>query len=114
MSAEATAPTAEISDQDVQDALVSLYSLSNDAVESIDKLSQSLKLRFADAAVHTGLISQEQLDNALDWIRRRAGQEGESIVEQVLRRNVSKRRELVLWEGPKLRPSERLIVAHDM
>ncbi len=107
MSAEPTAPTAEIPDQDVRDALVSLYSLSNEAVQSINKLTQSLHLRFADAAVHTGSVSQHQLDDALDWIRRRAAQPDESIIEQVLRRNVSQRRELVLWEGPKLSPPRR-------
>jgi protein-tyrosine kinase len=113
MSAEPTAPTAEISDQDVHDALVSLYSLSNEAVESIHELTRSLHLRFADAALHAGLITQDQLDEATGWIRRRAVQQRGGIIEEVLRRQVSQRRELVLWEGPKLRPSDRMIVAHD-
>jgi protein-tyrosine kinase len=113
MSAEPTAPTAEISDQDVRDALVLLFGLSNEAEQSIKELTRSLHLRFADAALHSGVITQEQLEEALDWIRRRAAQQEGGIIEQVLRRKVSQRRELVVWEGPKLRPSDQLIVAHD-
>jgi protein-tyrosine kinase len=114
MSAEPTAPIAQIPDQDVHDALVLLYKLSNDAVESINELMRSLHLRFADAAVHTGVITQDQLDEALEWIRRRAVQQSGGLIEEVLRRNVLRRRELVLWEGSKLRPSEALIMAHDL
>jgi protein-tyrosine kinase len=113
MSAEPTAPTAGIADQDVHDALVLLYSLSDEAVESIHELTRSLDLRFADAALHTGLVTQDQLNEATDWIRRRAVRQSGGIIQEVLRRNVSHRRELVLWEGPKLRPSEQLIMAHD-
>src|SRR6266404_1342911 len=108
MSAEPTAPTAEISDQDVHDALVLLHSLSNESVESIKELMRSLDLRFADAAVHAGLITHDQLDEALEWIRRRAVRQAGGIIEQVLRRKVSQRREIVVWEGPKLRPSDQL------
>ena len=112
MSAEPTT-TAEISDQDAHDALVLLYGLSGEDVETIRELTSSIHLPFGDAALHAGLITQSQLDEARDWIRRRALQQGSGIVEEVLRRKTSQRRELVLWEGPKLQPSDQLIVAHD-
>jgi protein-tyrosine kinase len=113
MSAEPTVPISQIPDQDVQDALVALYSLSNEALASINESMRSLNLRFADAALHTGLITQEQLDGAFEWIQRKGVQESGGIVEEVLRRNVLRRRALVPWEGPQLRPTEQLIVAHD-
>jgi receptor protein-tyrosine kinase len=113
MSVEPTAAIADIPDQDVQDALVVLYSLNTEALESINELMASLHLRFAEAAVHTGLVTQTQLDEALEWIRRRVVQQRGGLIEEVLRRNVSRRRELVLWEGPQVRPCEQLIVAHD-
>jgi protein-tyrosine kinase len=128
MSVEPSGPNTEISDQDVHDALVSLFGLPKEAMQSIlESTRGSLHLRFADAALHTGLITQEQLDEATDWIRRRPirenteiTQENEiltektvGIIEEVLRRQVSQSRELVLWEGPKLKPSDQLIVAHD-
>jgi protein-tyrosine kinase len=113
MNAEpTTTPGAEVSDQEVQNALVQLYSLSNEAVESINELTQSLHLRFAEAALHAGLITQDQLEEATDWIRHRPMQPSVGIIEEVLRRKGSQRRELVLWEGPKLRPGEQLISAH--
>ena len=99
MSAEPThtAPTAEVSDQEIRDALVSLYSLSNEAVESIHELTRSLQLRFADAALHTGLVTPDQLADAIDWVRRRAVPQSGGIIEEVLRRQVSQRRGR--WEG---------------
>jgi protein-tyrosine kinase len=113
MSAEPTISISQVPDQDIQDALVLLYNLPNEAVQSINELMRSLHLRFADAALHTGVITQEQLDDALVWIRRRAVQQEGGIIEQVLRRKVSQRREIVVWEGPKLSPSDQLIVAHN-
>jgi protein-tyrosine kinase len=114
MSAEPTAPVSQIPDQEIHDALVLLYSLSREAVESINELMRgSADLRFADAAVHAGVITQQQLEEALRWIQRKSGEEGGGIVEEVLRRNGQRRRELVLWEGPQLTPCSQLIVAHD-
>jgi protein-tyrosine kinase len=114
MNAETSARTDDITDQDLTEALVLLHGLSDDAVQSINELSRGLHLRFADAALHAGQVTQEQLDEAMDWIRRRAMQQKVGIVEEVLRRKANQRRDLVLWEGPKLKPSSRLIVAHDL
>jgi receptor protein-tyrosine kinase len=114
MNAETSARTDDITDQDLTEALVLLHGLSDDAVRSINELSRGLHLRFADAALHAGQVTQEQLDEAMDWIRRRAMQQKVGIVEEVLRRKANQRRDLVLWEGPKLKPSNRLIVAHDL
>jgi receptor protein-tyrosine kinase len=121
MSAEATTEIPQVPDQDIHDALVLLHSLPSEAVHSIHEMMRSLHLGFAEAALHTGLINQDQLDEAMEWIRRRAARQsqasiqGGGIIEEVLRRKggSSQRRELVLWEGPKLKPSEQLIVAHD-
>lgn len=114
MNAEPTPPLSQIPDQEIQEALVLLFSLSNASVESINELMRgSAELRFADAAMHAGVITREQLEEALDWIQRKGGHEGGGIVEEVLRRNVQRRKELVLWEGPQLTPGPQLIVAHD-
>jgi protein-tyrosine kinase len=112
MSAEPIATQiSQIPDEEVHKALVLLYSLSNEALENINELMHKLQIRFADAAVHTGVITQDELDRAMDWIRHRAVQHGRGIIEEVLRRQV--RREVVLWQGKQLRPSERLLLAHD-
>jgi len=113
MIAKPVPPTSEISDQDVHDALVLLHGLSSDTVVSIRELTQSLKMSFADAALHSGSITHEQLEEALVWLRRRAVEQDGGIIERAMRKRGSSRRELIVWEGPKLRPSELLIVAHD-
>ena len=98
---------------DVHDALVLLHGLSNDIVQGIHELTRSLNLSFGDAALHSGSVTHEQLEEALEWVRRRAIKQDAGIIEKALRRKSSQRRELVVWEGPKLRPSKQLIVAHD-
>src|SRR3954447_4963900 len=111
MIAEPIPPTSEISEQDVHDALVLLHGLSSDTVGNIKELTQSLKMSFADAALHSGSVTHEQLEEALVWIRRRLAQQDAGIIERAMRKRGSARRELIVWEGPKLRPSKQLIVA---
>jgi protein-tyrosine kinase len=112
MSAEpSTTRISQIPDEEVHKALLLLYSLSKEAQESINELMHKLQIRFAEAALHTGAITQDELDRAMDWIRHRAVQQGRGIIEEVLRRQV--RRDVVLWQGNQLRPSELLVLAHD-
>ncbi len=112
MSAEPSiTPGPDISDEEVRDALMLLYRLSDEAVAQINEVRDKLLVRFADAALHTGAVTQNELEKAVEWIRSRAAQHGRGVIEEVLRRQV--RRDVVLWEGVPLRPSERLILAHD-
>ncbi len=111
MSAEPSPNLSQIPDAEVHKALVLLYRLSNEAIDSINELMEKLHIRFADAALHTGVVTQDELDKALEWIRSRAEQQGRGIIEEVLRRRV--RRELVLWEGTQLKPCDLLVVAHE-
>ena len=113
MIAEPISPNAETTDQDVQDALVLLCALSSEDVLTILELTRSLKLSFADAAVHCGSVTHEQVAEALEWLRRKAIDQEGGIIEKAMRRKASARRELIVWEGPKLVPSKQLIVAHD-
>jgi protein-tyrosine kinase len=106
-----TRPSA-IPDEEVHKALVLLYRLSNEAVGQINELMKKLDIRFTEAAVHTGHITREELDKALQWIRLQAVQQTGGIVEKVLSR-AAERREVVLWEGKKLVPSNELVLAHD-
>jgi protein-tyrosine kinase len=113
MSAEPTASMADIADEDIQAALVHLYELPPGTLESIEELAHTLDVSFAEAAVQSGHVTQPQIDEARAWAGRLPRSSGGSLIEEVLRRGQSKRRELVLWEGPQLRPSDQLIVAHD-
>lgn len=113
MSAERFEPEPVVeSDQELSDALVLLYKLPGEAVASIWQAQSALGIDFSGAALHTGLVTQTELDAAQDWVRRREMNEGRSIIEEALRRRPSPGA-LVVWEGEKLNPGKQLILAHD-
>jgi protein-tyrosine kinase len=100
-------------DQQVADALILLFRLPDEAIESINDSMKSLHVSFSEAALHTGLVTQNELDQAMEWVRRQSLNEGRGIVEEALRRSSSARREMVLWQGERLLPGKELILAHD-
>lgn len=99
-------------DEALHRALVMLYRLRGDQVDEIGDLVVRRSLRFADAAVLSGIVTQSEVDNALDWVRRRSQTQGRTIVEEALRRRPA-RRDVVVWEHEKLKPSPQLILAHN-
>jgi protein-tyrosine kinase len=100
------------SDQEISDALVLLYKLPDEALDSIHESRRTLGLSFVEAALHTGLVSQHELEEAQDWARRQSLPGSRSIVEEALRRR-SNTREVVVWEGERLVPGKELVLAHD-
>jgi receptor protein-tyrosine kinase len=109
--ATATLPQLE-SDEDIADALVVLYKLPEEAVESIQQAKQALGVDLIEAALHTGLVTQREIDTALDWIRRQSLNEGRGIIEEALRRRPDPRA-VVVWEGERVDPGRELTLAHD-
>jgi protein-tyrosine kinase len=99
------------SDQEVSDALMLLFRLPDEAIASIRESAKSLQVSFSEAALHTGLVTQRELDQALDYVRRQERNAGRGIVEEALRRR-STRREVALWTGERVFPGKELILAH--
>jgi protein-tyrosine kinase len=113
MSAEPVAPAPLLeSDQDIADALILLYKLPEDAIASIQQAKKALGVDFVEAALHTGLVTQREVETALEWIRRHSLNEGRSIIEEAMRRRPDPRA-LVVWEGERVSPGRELILAHD-
>jgi protein-tyrosine kinase len=113
MSAEPVVPEPFVdSDQAISDALVLLYKLPQEAIESIQQAKAAMGVDFGEAALHTGLVSQRELDEALGWVRRQRMNEGRSIIEEALRRRQNPHA-LVVWEGERLTPGKQLTLAHD-
>lgn len=110
MSAQ-PAPVLE-SDEDISDALVLLYKLPDEAISSIRQAKQVLAVDFVEAALHTGLVTEREVETALDLIRRQSLNEGRGIIEEALRRRPDPRA-LVVWEGERVEPGKELILAHD-
>lgn len=100
------------SDHEISDALRLLYKLPDEAIESIHQARKTLALSFHEAALHTGLVTQRELDEADELIRRQSLHEGRGIIEEALRRRPAAK-DLVVWEGERLRPGKELILAHD-
>jgi receptor protein-tyrosine kinase len=100
------------SDQEISDALVLLYKLPEEAIGSINDSKRTLGISFAEAALHTGLVTERELHEAQEWIRRQGLHGGRGIIEEALRRR-SPVREIVLWQGERLSPGKELILAHD-
>jgi receptor protein-tyrosine kinase len=110
MNSGAQESLTTVDSEDIHKAIVLLYRLSNDAIEHINELMQTLRIRFEDAALQTGAIDQAQLDRAIAWVRERAMLQGRSIVEEAMRRSI-KQRVSVTWEGEQLLPDPCLVLA---
>ncbi len=100
------------SDREISDALVLLYKLPDEAIASIFEAKKALGLGFHEAALHTGLVTERELDEAQELLRRQSLHDGRGIIEEALRRRPSTR-ELIVWEGERLKPGREVILAHD-
>jgi len=92
--------------------LVRYFHFDAQAIEKIFELMQSTDLRFGDAALQLGLVSRENLEEALGRVRGRdeAGEAG--LIENAIRR-ISSDKRIVLRHGESVTPGRRLILAHD-
>jgi len=104
-------PLGPQADEELSQTLVLLNRLSQEDAEQINELMKSTQVRFAEAALQLGAVSQEELDQAREWISRRALSKGSGLIEEILRRTARKR-DVILWEHDQLEPSTGLILAH--
>jgi len=104
-------PLGPQADEELSRTLMLLNRLSQDAVEQINALMKTLHLRFAEAALQSGAVSQEELEEAREWISKRALGKPGGLIEEMLRRTARKR-DVILWEHDQLEPSTELILPH--
>ena len=108
---EAVDPLSSNHDEALSRSLVLLFQLSNEALEQINDLMKRLHIRFAEAALQSGKVTQNEIDEALLWVGARPASTGRGLIEEVLKRTARKR-DPILWERDQLEPSPRLILAH--
>jgi receptor protein-tyrosine kinase len=101
-----------VSDQEMREALLLLDRLSNETQTHIDELMKELQIRFSDAVLQSGVLSQKELDEALARIRQRTISQGQSLFERMMGSRVG-RNEIVRYKGETLQPAMQLIIAHD-
>lgn len=101
-----------IPDEEIRQRLVDLHDLSKEELERIDEVMRELHLRFADAALYAGVITQRELDDAVTWIRQRAVTRRSGIIETVIQGRPPGR-DLVAWQDRQLKPSSQLLIVHE-
>jgi protein-tyrosine kinase len=84
------------------------FQLSSEAVEKIYEVMERTGMPFAEAALHLGLIRDQDVRNAL---QEESGPEG-GLFESAIKR-MSARRDVVLRQGPEVTPGPQLQVAFD-
>jgi len=104
-------PLGPQADEELSRTLMLLNRLSQDAVEQINALMKTLHLRFAEAALQSGAVSQEELEEAQEWMSKRALGRPGGLIEEMMRRTARKR-DVILWEHDQLEPSTDLTLPH--
>jgi receptor protein-tyrosine kinase len=81
-------------------------------IRAVQELMTQDSLSFVDAALRMGFVTQEQIDDALVWAKRRQSGESGGLFETAIRK-ISDNRQLVLAQGEMVKPGAQLILAHD-
>ncbi len=97
----------------VSDALIAKYALTTEAVDQIMQARHTLHLNFAEAAVRIGILSLEQITEAIEFLLTMESEDSSGIIETALRRQ-SRSRSLTVRAREMVTPSSDLILAHDM
>ena len=104
-------PFGPDADDELSRTLVMLNRLSQDAIGQINALMKTLHVRFAEAAVQSGAVSQQEIDEAQEWMSKRGLGKPGGLIEEMMRRTARKR-DVILWEHDQLEPSAELILPH--
>ncbi|HME39216.1 MAG TPA: CpsD/CapB family tyrosine-protein kinase [Steroidobacteraceae bacterium] len=108
----ADAAMAAGTDVELHAALLARFKLSPEEIKAIYAVMPIESLSFAEAALRLGFVTQEQVDDALVWAKRRQTMDTSGLIETAIRR-ISENRQVVLAQGEKVKPGPRLILAHD-
>jgi receptor protein-tyrosine kinase len=99
-------------ESDLHGALLARFRLSSEAANAVYELMYSGSMSFTEAAMRLGLVTQEQVDDALAWAQRKSRSESVGLVETAMRR-IAADRQVVPHQGEKVKPGPLLILAHD-
>jgi protein-tyrosine kinase len=99
-------------DVELHMALLARFKMSPEEIKAVYALMPIEHLSFAEAALRLGFVTQEQVDEALVWARRRQTLDNSGLIETAVRK-ISDNRQVVLAQGEKVHPGPDLILAHD-
>jgi protein-tyrosine kinase len=105
-------PTDAGAGLDLKTALLTRFKLSPEKIKATYELMRRESLSFVDAALRLGFVTQEQIDDALVWARKRHKQGSGGLIETAIQK-IADNRQLVLAQGEMVTPGPQLILAHD-
>lgn len=97
---------------ELQAALALHCRLSKDDIRRIMAYMQSSNFSFSQSALRLGLVTQGDLDSAMNGLQHMDRSEKESLVEAAISK-LSEERQLVVHTADAVRPGSRLMLAHD-
>ena len=112
MNADSPFESSLDAEKNLRAELISQFNLSAAAIDKIYAAMETTDLSFSEAAMRLGLVTAEQVAAATKIIRDGVEPEEAGLIETALRR-VSLDRQVVLKEGERVKPGERLILVHD-
>ncbi len=100
-------------DKELRAVLISHFKLDPDTVDKIDTEMQISDMSFTDVALRLGLVTPEQITEALLRTRGELGANEAGLIESVIRRVSSADKRVIVRHGEDVKPGEQLILAHD-
>jgi receptor protein-tyrosine kinase len=101
----------ELNDE-IRDELIKQWRLSTEEVQRIQETMRATQFDFAEAARHIGILTQEQIDATIDWVRGRCATRSLSVVEGAIRHE-ELARSLIIRPAGKVKPGIDLVLARD-
>jgi capsular exopolysaccharide synthesis family protein len=102
----------DASEAELQAALAIRCRMSPADLGSISAMMQHTDLSFSQSAMHLGFATQDDVDDAIAGLRHMDGEEKESLIEVAINK-LSDDRQVVIHVADPVRPSARLVLAHD-
>src|ERR1700691_4916470 len=99
-------------DKQLRAELVANCHIDAQAVQQIFELMQKTDLSFSDAALKLGLVTREDIEQALIRTRGRNAPGESGLIESAIRR-ISSDRRIVLRHGEAVTPGQSLTLVHD-
>lgn len=112
MNASAFSDETPDVDESIVDLLVERHAISAETAATIRRIMETEGVQWSVAAAMSGLLSQEQIEQAVKWSeQRRAESSSDSIFERALRR--PKGQLVARTGGNEVKPGPQLLLAND-
>jgi len=112
VSADSPFESSLDAEKNLRAELISHFNLSATAIDKIYEAMETTELSFSETAMRLGLVTAEQVAAAIKIIQGEVEPGEAGLIETALRR-VALNRQVVLRQGERVNPGERLILAHE-